>query len=476
MRSISLALLLLITFSLNEAVVAQSRQLQKTDSVLRLVKKHFKAKEADSIYALTGTNFRKALSPGIFRNVCFQQLFPLGEIKKDSLLSFVNNKTATYKIQFAAVTMQLMMNLDPNDKIELFLFQPFKSTTIKKPELAASSNPRISVMDKKVDSVARDYIQKSNTVGLSIAVIKGGKVNTYNYGETIKGNKKLPGNSTIYEIGSITKTFTSTLLAYYVNEGKISLSDPVTKFLPDSVAHNPALQKITLLNLSNHTSGLPSLPDNFKKQLAYNALNPYKNYTKQLLFAYLKSCSLNSKPGESYAYSNLAVGLLGTILEQVSGKSFEQMVGEIICNPLGMRNTVQHLYPMILTRFANVYNDDGQQTPAWDFDILAPCGALRSTINDLVLYTRANMSKGSDKLSKAFELTHRITFNNDTKLGLAWHIIKVNGVNYYFHNGGTYGSSSFLAFNIEKSLAVIVLSNASESTDVVGTTLLERLQ
>jgi CubicO group peptidase (beta-lactamase class C family) len=185
---------------------------------------------------------------------------------------------------------------------------------------------------------------------------------------------------------------------------------------------------------------------------------------------------LNSKPGEIYAYSNLAVGLLGTILERVSGKSFEQMVGEIICNPLGMQNTIQHLYPMMTTRFATVYNDDGKQTPAWDFNVLAPCGSLRSTINDLVRYTKANMNKGTDKLSKAFELTHQITYSNDTKLGLAWHLITVDGISYYFHNGGTYGSSSFLAFNADKKLAVIVLSNASESTDIVGNTLLKKLQ
>lgn len=476
MKSICFYVCIFFVCHLSLNTSAQSRQQQKTDSVLLLVKKHFRTKDADSIYALTGSNFRNALSPGIFRNICFQQLFPLGEIKKDSLISFVNNKTATYKIQFAAVSMQLMMNLDQDDKIELFLFQPFKGLIVNKPSPVASSNPLLTVTDKKVDSVARGYIQKSNTVGLSIAVIKNGQVSTYNYGETARGNNSLPTTSTIFEIGSITKTFTSTLLAYYVNEKKIRLSDPITKYLPDSIAQNPQLQKVTLLNLSNHTSGLPTLPDNFKAQHPYNELNPYKNYTKQLLFSYLKNCSLNSKPGEIYAYSNLAVGLLGTILEQVSGKPFEQMVGEIICNPLGMQNTVQHLYPMMTTRFATVYNDDGKQTPAWDFDILAPCGSLRSTINDLVRYTKANMTNGTDKLSKAFELTHQITYNNDTKLGLAWHVITVDGISYYFHNGGTYGSSSFLAFNAEKKLAVIVLSNASESTDVVGNTLLKKLQ
>jgi CubicO group peptidase (beta-lactamase class C family) len=465
-----------VLFGVSLSTFGQTRQIQKTDSVLRLVKQYFKTKDADSIYALTGVKFRKSLSAGIFRNVCFQELFPLGSIKKDSLLSFVNNKTATYKVQFDLVTMQLLMSLDHDDKIELFLFQPFKDESVTKLMLAASSNPLKSAIDKKVDSAARPYIQKANTVGLSIGIIKDGKTYTYNYGETKKGNKRLPTDNTIFELGSITKTFTATLLAYYVNEGKISLTDPITKYLPDSLARNPQLQRITLVNLSNHTSGLPSLPDNFNKQLGYDKLNPYQNYTKQLLFAYLKNCTLNSKPGENYAYSNLAVGLLGIILEKVSGKNFEQMVSEIICGPLQMKSTVQHLYPIMSTRFTSVYDDDGLLTPAWDFDALASCGSLRSTVNDLLLYTKANMTAGESKLSKAFELTHQITYNNDAKVGLAWHLINVDGISYYFHNGGTYGSSSFLAYNTQKNIAVIILSNAVASTDELGVNILKKVQ
>lgn len=463
-----------ILFSLN--TYAQNRQLQKTDSVLTLVKKYFNTKNAGAVYSLTGVNFQKALTGAAFKNVCDQELFPLGNIKADSLLSFFNNKTATYKIQFEAVTMQLMMSLDQDDKIELFLFQPYKDETVTKLSLVPSSNPLKSLLDKKIDTAARAYIQKANTVGLSIGIIKDGRISTYNYGESIKGKKQLPRINTIFEIGSITKTFTSVILAYYVNDGKLSLTDPITKYLPDSIARNPVLKNITLLSLSNHTSGLPNLPGNFASQKPYDRLNPYKNYTKQLLYSYLKNCALSSNPGEKYVYSNLGVGLLGVILEQVSGKNFEQLVSDIICTPLQMKSTVQHLYPMISTRFTAVYDDDAKQTPAWDFDVLAPAGSLKSTVNDMLLYAKANITKSDTRLSKAFELTHHITFNTDTKVGLAWHVIAVNGVNYYFHNGGTYGSSSFLAFNAEKNVALVILSNASASTDILGSSILKALQ
>jgi CubicO group peptidase (beta-lactamase class C family) len=459
------------------AVSAQSRQQQKTDSVLKLVNRYLIMKNPDSIYALGGDKFKKALSPEAFKNIAVQQLFPLGEMKQASLTSFVNNKVATYKIQFDVVTMDVLMSLDENDNLEVFYFRPYKIEPIDKDGIVASSNPKKSVQDKKVDTCARGYIQKINTVGLNIAVIKNGIVSRYNYGEAVKGSDQLPISATLFEIGSITKTFTATLLAWYVNEGKMKLTDPITKYLPDSVAANPELKGVTLLNLSNHTSGLPALPDNLSWQKPYDQLNPYSNYNRQLLFAYLKTCQLNSKPGQRYVYSNLAVGLLGIILEKISGKTFEEMVSEIICNPLGMKSTVQHLYPMLIPRFAPVYNDDGRQTEPWDFGALASCGSLRSTIDDLVLYAKANMNdNGPGPLAKAFKLTHDITFNNDARLGLAWHIIVVNGVNYYFHNGGTYGSSSFLAFNKEKKLAVIILSNASASTDAIGVAILKKLQ
>lgn len=475
MRSASVfTFILFLAIGLNTS--AQNRQLQKTDSVLRIVKVHFRLKNADGIYGLAGANFKKALSQAAFRTISTQQLFPLGVIQSDSLISFENNNRATYKIKFETVTMQLLISLDVADKIELFQFQPYRDPNAKKPALAKSTNPLKSVTDKKVDSVARPYIQKANTVGLSIGILKDGKLSVYNYGETAKGNNQLPNASTLFEIGSITKTFTATLLAYYVNEGKISLNDPITKYLPDSVAANPQLQNITLTHLSNHTSGLPRLPGNYQDQKPFESLDPYKNYTRQLLFTYLKDCRLNTKPGEKYAYSNLAVGLLGAILERVSGKNFDQMVLDIICKPLQMKSTVQHLYPLISTRFTKVYNEFGDETLPWSFDILAPCSALRSSINDLALYTKANMTPGTDKLGKAFELTHAITFNGEPQIALGWHIIKVNGVNYYFHDGGTYGSSSFLAYNADKKLAVIILSNASESTNGLGVGLLKKLQ
>jgi CubicO group peptidase (beta-lactamase class C family) len=468
--------LIIVVFCLfSISASAQSRQQLKNDSVYTLIEKYFDERQAESIYDLAGEQFKKQFTLVTFKYVADHELFPLGPIRQSSLISFVNNNLSTYKLTFDAGAMQLLIKLDNDNKLDYFLFKPDKEEVADKLKPEHTSNLLRTLTDKKVDTAARDYIQKGNTVGLSIGILRKGVTHIYNYGETADGNKTMPDADNLFEIGSITKTFTATLLACYVNEGKVKLTDPITKYLPDSVAANTNLKNITLVMLSNHTSGLPQLPDNFENHSS-DPFDPYMDYNKQHLFSYLKDCKPNGKPGETYAYSNLAVGLLGAILEQVSGKSFEQMVEEIICKPLNMQSTVQHLTPALKPRMVTEYNENGKATPAWDFNVLAACGSLKSSVNDMLIYAGANMTPDDSKLSKAFELAHQVTFDKDTKLGLGWHIIVVNSVDYYFHNGGTFGSSSFLAFNPEKKLAVIVLSNSAKSTDNLGVDLIKKLQ
>jgi len=470
MRYLTVALLL--SFSLTMS--AQTRQQQKVDSVFLLVKLYFNSKNADAIYNLTGDNFQKELGINAFSDVANKTLFPLGAMKESSLISFVNNSLAAYKVGFGSTKLRILISLDSKDKIETLLFSPYTEPFSDKTALVTTDNPMLSDMDKQVDSAARKYIQKGNTVGLSIGIIKEGKTAIYSYGEMKRGGKVLPGADSFFEIGSITKTFTATLLAWYVNEKKIRLTDPIIMYLPDSVAVNNELKGITLLNLINHTSGLVSVPDNLSDNLS-DPSNPYKDYTKPMMYSYLKNCKLVSRPGEKYTYSNLGVGLLGMILQSVSGQTFEQMVSELITRPLGMFSTAQYLNPLFTPRFVGVYNSEGQATAPWEFDVLAPCGALRSTVNDLLKYAGANMFAKTTPLSGAIQSTHKITFSKDVKIGMGWHVINIKGVDYYFHNGGTYGSSSFMAFNAEKGIAIVLLSNSAETVDSVGAEILGKL-
>src|ERR1700712_5575340 len=130
---------LFLAMSLN--LSAQSRQQQKVDSVFKLVENYFNAKNADAIYNMAGDEFQKELSINAFADVCNQQLFPFGLIKESSLISFVNNSLATYKLKFSIRPMQLVISLNKKDKIETLLFQPYDVPVANKTALVPASNP-----------------------------------------------------------------------------------------------------------------------------------------------------------------------------------------------------------------------------------------------------------------------------------------------------------------------------------------------
>ena len=470
MRSFLRSILLITSmFFMDQTISAQTLQ-EMNDAMFMKVKDMVNSRKTDSLYDLLNADFKAKFTPNAFTSA-LNNLYPMMPIKEYSFINFADGTNA-YKATCTGAVLEFRIGVDNAGKIAHLRFIPYKEPSALKTFTVATSNPLQTALDKLVDAKARPYINKGNTVGLCIGVFKDNAATIYGYGETIKRNKKIPDAYSIFEIGSVTKTFTATLLAYYVTEGKVALSDPITKYLPDSVTANVELKGITLQMLSNHTSGLPRIPDNL---LGPNTdmLNPYKDYDDKMLFAYLKTCRLKTDAGETYAYSNLAAGLLGTILERVSGKTYEQMVVDIICKPLGMSNTKQHLNTEQIV--AAVYNERGDATPMWDMKALAGAGAIRSSARDMLKYAQAEMTDDNSSLSKAMKLTQQVTWKKEMEVGLGWHLAEISGTKYYWHNGGTGGSRSFVAFMPDKHMAVVVLSNSSEDPDDVGRTLLKGL-
>jgi CubicO group peptidase (beta-lactamase class C family) len=311
--------------------------------------------------------------------------------------------------------------------------------------------------------------------GLSIGILKDGKTIFYGYGETARGNKQIPDQHTIFEIGSISKTFTAILLADAVNSGNVKLDDPVNKYLPDSI---PQLQfegiPITLKTLSNHSSGLPRIPSNFHSS---DNANPYKDYDHSDLYSFYKNFKPTRKPCEKYEYSNLAAGTLGVILERVYHENYETLLIEKICKPLGMNDTREFLRKDDSARFAKGYNEDGVYNSQWDFRALGAAGAIRSTVADLLKYAKANLGDAPPKLNKAIQLTHVVTFTDgEAKVGLAWHYIKPGIDEVIFQNGGTGGYHSYLAINTKKKFLVVILSNCTRGTEEVGDAIMKWME
>lgn len=467
------AILLLFSLTgLSNYSIAQSQQ-QKNEAAFNLVKSYINAENSDSIYEMTNDDFRAKISRPAFDGVFKNSVFTLGKIRESAYLK-ISRGISDYKLTFTAFVMVIRLGMDQNGKLFALEFQPLREYEPKKNYAVPTSNPLLTPLDRKIDSIAKTYIQRVNTVGLCIGILKDGKMTTYGYGETTKGNGKVPGPNSIFEIGSVSKTFTATLLAYYANEHKVNPDFPVTKYLPDSVAKNVNLQVISLLMLSNHTSGLPRMPDNWAAGVK-DTLNPLKDYSRKNLYAYLKMARLESIPGQTYNYSNLGAGMLGVILERVSGKTYEQMVKQIICTPLNMSSTAQHLSTAQKSMFVSMYNDKGEPARSWDLDALSGAGALKSSAHDLLLFAQANMKNGDDILSKAMQQTQKVTFEKKPTLGMAWFRDMMGDDAYYWHNGATGGCYSYMGFTPAKGIAVVVLSNSVQEVDPVGEDILAAL-
>lgn len=264
-----------------------------------------------------------------------------------------------------------------------------------------------------------------------------------------------------------------------VNEGKIKLTDPVQNYLPSKVKLPIKNGKpITFLSLANHSSGLPRLANNMPFA---DPLNPYADYTVEMMYQFLNNYQLPREVGEQREYSNLGTGLLGHVLALIDNKSFEEMIIARVLTPLMMKNTFVDVPNSYSNKLSHGHNAQLEKIKYWQFPTLAGAGALKSNITDMALFLKANMAKSV--LANEFALTQTSTANfanANTKIGLSWIIQNSRNGKLFIHNGGTGGFRSFIGFNRKTGKGIVLLSNAANSMDEIGhaylTNSLEKVQ
>lgn len=448
---------------------AQTPNRFALDSLANKTRFYLNTKQPDSLYALMGKAFQQEIPVDPFRTITAGLARQLGSWEQNTFRAF-NGSAIRYKATFANAPMDFYLSQDSTGHIQTFLFRNFEPDPPVTLPTVVNSNPLRTQLDRRVDSLARTFFAQQKVVGLSIGFLRNDSLFVFGYGETVRGNKIPPTADNLFEIGSISKTFTATLLADLVKRGKLDLTDAANQYLPDSI---PMLQKdnkvVTLLTLGNHTSGLPRLPPNLN--LFANPINPYKSYDRVALFSFLKSAELTTPPGQTLAYSNLGVGLLGTILEMKTRQSYEALLKDRITKPLGMVHTTLTLSGSEKAQFVQGHDSERNPASSWEFQSLAGAGAIRSTVNDLMLYLKAQMGKAPRSLTKAMQLTRQPTFSEKGRqIGLGWFI---DNKGWYYHNGGTGGFTSFAGFSPQRQMAIVVLSNASARVDSFCQQLIE---
>ncbi len=310
-----------------------------------------------------------------------------------------------------------------------------------------------ALVDSIVEAAARRYMAAPGRVGLSVGVLRGGRVRSYHYGEVARGAGRRPTARTLYEIGSVTKTFTGHLLARAVTDGRLGLDDDVRRHLAPGDSLGGAWanlayggRPVRLVHLVNHTAGLPvhsvefppgAPPDTIVAREARNS--------DAALLARLRAVTLARAPGAGFGYSNAAFALAGVVLQRAYGagpEGYEALVRRVVADPLGMPDTRVHLSPEQARRLARGHDERGAPRPAVVMRVAAG-GGLRSTTADLLRYARAHAAERDP----AVRLSHRPTTDTASAGGIAlgWEVGRgAGGRRRLSHGGGTLGYSAYL--------------------------------
>jgi serine-type D-Ala-D-Ala carboxypeptidase/endopeptidase len=286
------------------------------------------------------------------------------------------------------------------------------------------------------------------------------------YGSLAKDDPRPLNGDTVFEIGSMTKVFTSLVLMDMVQKSEVAGTDPVAKFLPAGVkVPESDGKKITLQDLATQSSGLPRMPTNFKPA---DPENPYADYTPDLLYAFLSGYRLTRDIGAQFEYSNLGVGLLGHALSLRAGMSYEAMVQARVLRPLGMTSTGVTLTPEMKALLATGHGANLAPVANWDWDALAGAGALRSSANDMLTFLAANLGYVKTPLAAAMaaQLSIRRPGGPPMEIAYNWFVFARNGKSIIWHNGGTGGYRSFMGFDPDARAGVVVLTNFSTPAGV----------
>ena len=332
------------------------------------------------------------------------------------------------------------------------------------PQYAAAQTTALS------DVVQRDgeaFVRDGKADGLSIAIVWNGQVRYFNFGTTVRGTAKRPTQDTVYEIGSISKTFTSLLLAHAVLEKKVRASDDIRRYMPGSYAN---LQfkgaPIALSDLAATTSALPdNLPDFMPllaklgaRQAPFAIMDMLQPYSGAQLLQDLHKVELSCKPGTTPAHSNVAPELLGLILERLYGRSYQDLLASYIETPLAMRGGVAKDR---LSQMARGYMVGDKAMPLLStVDFILPAGGLRYSTSDMAKYVAYQL----DEVDQAVAMTHQVLWSEPGKdaVGFNWTIARMkNGMTRLSHSGGTFGFSSFVDLYPSAHYGIVLLTNRS---------------
>ena len=358
----------------------------------------------------------------------------------------------------------------------LFVITNFANANAQLNKSLLTDNKMKTFVDSAIQKAATSYMQDSNANGISIGVYYKGAKYTYNYGEIKKSSSKLPTAETFYNLGSVAKTFITTILAEAVVEHKAKLTDDIRKYLPSKYL---TLQykghPIRLVDLANHTSALPSQFHTFPQAIldSINKLdrasqgNYFNGYNQDSLLADLHNIKPDTIPGFKYQYNGNAMLLLELLVERIFHQPYEHIVTHYLHNNLRMYHTKTMLTEDEIKQLAQGYDNHNMPQRYINYKGFTGGPSMNSTIDDMLIYIQANIAEKD----KAIKLTHQLTWGNKNgfALGLGWMMDNYNGERYVFHDGHTgIGFNTHCIFYPKQNVGFIIIVNDNISQDKVS--------
>lgn len=316
-------------------------------------------------------------------------------------------------------------------------------------------------IEETVEHFAAEFLDDDKIHSVSIALYNNGKEFTFHFGEQNPNKKNPPTDSTLYELASVTKTFTGTLVAKAILDGKISLNDDIRDYLPQeypNFEYNGEI--ITIKDIITHTGGFPNFPPSME--------------SKSEFWKGLHEITIDPKPGTEFSYSNTAPEITAYILEKAYSIPYQKLVEELIFKPNKMTNTKFVLNAEDEDLLIQGYNGEKEPQEHYQNNLWGGIAGIHSNTKDLIKYIKYHLNDSIPEIRES----HKNFFSTqyDFDIGYYWNIVEIEDDVCYRHHGGIWGMQNWLMVFPGSNIGIAVLSNASFEGGVWSKGIDDRLE
>ncbi|MBT1695447.1 cyclic peptide export ABC transporter [Fulvivirgaceae bacterium PWU4] len=331
------------------------------------------------------------------------------------------------------------------------------------------------VLMRQIEKEVSRLMEKGDIPGLSLVMIRDGRQTIRNFGYADLRSQRRVTDTTLFELGSCSKAFTSLAVMVLVHQGKLALDDDVSLYIPwFRVYHESAPAKITIRNLLHHTSGIPwntisEIPEDDTEDALERTVRT------------LEGQELSHLPGEKFEYATINYDVLALIVQRIAGKPFETFLQENVIDRLELRHTSIG-YPVDSTLKATGYKIGFLQPREYVAPVFKgnnAAGYVSSNAADIGRWLRFQMGLADHELYELAQATHQrdetVPLHDMSSYAMGWDV-SLNGNREIFHNGLNPNYTSFMVFRREQKLGVAVLANANSNfTLVIGDKVMKLL-